>query len=69
MQMDFACPMCKYPLGSGGKRVRTRPLCVLLIRSASIISSRKLRGEPSSTLSLFAFSVILPGIVTEFQND
>src|ERR1035438_7720843 len=32
-QMDLAWPMCRYPLGSGGKRVCTRPANLLVFRS------------------------------------
>src|SRR5216684_6367348 len=43
-QMALACPMCRYPLGSGGKRVQTRPLYLLVFRSSTTISRTKLEG-------------------------
>jgi hypothetical protein len=39
--MDLACPMCRYPLGSGGKRVNTLPPFFPAAISSSTISSKK----------------------------
>src|SRR5579872_81206 len=39
--------MCKYPLGSGGKRVCTRPLYLLVLRSSRKRSRMKLDGRDS----------------------
>src|ERR1051325_784184 len=39
-QIDFACPMCRYPLGSGGKRV-TMCECLPSRKSAATISRMK----------------------------
>src|ERR1700757_4529852 len=47
MQIAFAWPICRYPLGSGGKRVCTRPLYLLVLRSSAILSRRKLEGRDS----------------------
>ena len=44
-QMDLAWPMCRYPLGSGGKRVCTRPLYLLVFRSSRMMSRTKLDGR------------------------
>ena len=43
-QMDLACPIWRYPLGSGGKRVATRPWNLLDLRCSSIISLMKSEG-------------------------
>src|SRR5436305_3303668 len=43
-QIALACPMCRYPLGSGGKRVHTRPPYLLLFRSSTMMSRTKLEG-------------------------
>src|SRR5438270_11034138 len=40
-QIDFACPRCRYPLGSGGNRVCTRPPNLLLSRSRTMMSRMK----------------------------
>src|SRR5260370_32716321 len=42
--MDLACPMCRYPFGSGGKRVCTRPPNLFVFRSSMTISRTKLEG-------------------------
>src|SRR5258707_249774 len=39
--MDLAWPMCRYPFGSGGKRVCTRPPYLLVCKSSMIISRTK----------------------------
>src|SRR5688572_29475084 len=41
-QMLLACPICRYPLGSGGNLV-TIDLYLPALRSSSMISSKKLR--------------------------
>src|SRR5215213_8624352 len=51
-QMLFACPMCKYPFGSGGNRVCTRPPFFPAARSASMICSMKLRDDFSAPDSI-----------------
>jgi len=43
-QMDFACPKCRYPFGSGGNRVTTL-LCLPEARSASMICLMKFEAE------------------------
>ena len=43
MQMALACPMCRYPLGSGGNRVCMRPPFLPSARSCSTSCSTKLR--------------------------
>src|SRR5579863_725567 len=47
MQIALAWPMCRYPFGSGGKRVCTRPLYLLVFRSSAILSRMKLDGRDS----------------------
>src|SRR5260370_23203988 len=42
MVIDLACPTCRYPFGSGGKRVCTRPSYLLVFRSSRMISRMKL---------------------------
>src|SRR5215467_10799186 len=39
--------MCRYPFGSGGKRVRTRPWYLLVLRPSTIFSRRKFDGRDS----------------------
>src|SRR5260370_1126519 len=57
--------MCRYPFGSGGKRVCTRPPNLLLLRSSSMMVSMKWspRAEPAAFLStaLFSFVVLFVG--------
>src|SRR5207245_5086718 len=43
-QIALACPMCRYPFGSGGKRVCTRPPYLLVLRSSRMMSRMKLEG-------------------------
>src|SRR5438270_997173 len=47
-QMALAWPICRYPFGSGGKRVHTRPLYLPLFRSSIIVSRIKLEGRAGS---------------------
>jgi hypothetical protein len=49
--MELACPMCKYPFGSGGNRNLSRSFGNPLERSSSIICSIKLRGFFSSLIT------------------
>src|SRR6056297_972368 len=60
-QMDLACPICKYPLGSGGNRVQTIPLFLLFFKSSSTILSIKFNDlRPSVSLfSVFMKKYIL----------
>ncbi len=44
-QIDLACPICKYPFGSGGKRVNTLGFET---KSFSIICSKKCNDFLSS---------------------
>src|SRR5436309_228506 len=46
-QIALACPMCRYPLGSGGKRVCTRPEYLLVFRSSRMMSRMKFEGRDS----------------------
>src|SRR5262245_48771754 len=46
--MAFAWPMCRYPLGSGGKRVCTRPPCLPALMSWIMMSRMKLDRVPDS---------------------
>ena len=43
-QIDLAWPMCRYPFGSGGKRVATRPPCFPAARSSATIVRMKSAG-------------------------
>src|ERR1700693_3575597 len=62
-QIALACPMCKYPLGSGGKRVCTRPLYLLVFRSSRIMSRMKFEGRDSAeafaAASVSGFEVLI----------
>src|SRR5262245_49536742 len=46
--MAFAWPMWRYPLGSGGKRVCTRPSCLPALMSWIMMSRMKLDRPPDS---------------------
>src|ERR1035441_7622636 len=48
-QMDLAWPRCRYPLGSGGNRVCTRPPNLLVFRSSRTISRIKFEGAIADT--------------------
>src|ERR1051326_2760135 len=50
--IDLAWPICRYPFGSGGKRVCTRPPYLLVFRSSRIMSRMKWLGAAS--LALFS---------------
>src|SRR5262245_45121517 len=41
-QIALAWPMCRYPFGSGGKRVCTRPPCLPVLMSSMMMSRIKL---------------------------
>src|SRR5437868_2027788 len=47
-QMAFAWPMCRYPFGSGGKRVCTRPPCLPALMSWIMMSRIKFDRPPDS---------------------
>src|SRR5437016_5578078 len=47
-QIALAWPMCRYPLGSGGKRVCTRPAYLLVFRSSRMMSRMKFDGRDSA---------------------
>src|SRR5664279_672874 len=53
-QMDLAWPMCRYPLGSGGKRVCTRPLNLLVFRSSRTMSRTKFDGRSVASAGVVA---------------
>src|SRR5512147_2743940 len=55
-QTDLACPMWRYPLGSGGKRVATRPPCLLVFKSVSMMARMKSVGEDISVGGISAGS-------------
>ena len=54
-QIALAWPMCRYPLGSGGKRVCTRPLYLLVLRSSRMMSRMKFEGRGSGAAFLACF--------------
>src|SRR5581483_1065094 len=62
-QIAFACPMCRYPFGSGGNLVCTRPPYLFVSRSRTMMSRMKLDGfgasgagfAPASLLGFAAF--------------
>src|SRR2546430_374256 len=50
--MALACPMCRYPFGSGGKRVCTRPPCLPALMSSIMMSRIKLdRSDDSASVA------------------
>src|SRR5262245_44219975 len=59
-QIALAWPMCKYPFGSGGKRVCTRPSFFPTLTSWTIISRIKLeRPGDSSEIAPESDSIVL----------
>src|SRR5271165_1485800 len=67
MQIAFACPMCKYPLGSGGKRVwMTASPNFFVLRSSMKISRMKLeaRGSPGEFVATSVSVDELVGLIT-----
>src|SRR5579859_3815673 len=73
MQIALACPTCRYPLGSGGKRVCTRPLYLLVFRSSIKRSRMKLEGRGSgaalSAVSGSVFDVFIILDLTATGNE
>src|SRR5579864_9427282 len=75
-QIDFAWPMWRYPLGSGGNLVATRPWCLPDARSSSTIVRMKSTGragvvEPrSSDMAMVHIILVIvtylrcPGLLT-----
>src|ERR1035441_674913 len=61
-QIALACPMCRYPLGSGGKRVCTRPLYLWVFRSSRKMSRMKLERRGSGA----AFSPVSASVSDVF---
>src|SRR5580692_10014199 len=51
--IDLAWPTCRYPFGSGGKRVCTRPPYLLVFRSSKMMSRIKLDGVVVGSLMIF----------------
>src|SRR5580704_4773629 len=47
--IDLAWPMCRYPFGSGGKRVCTRPPYLLVFKSSMMMSRTKLETGASES--------------------
>src|ERR1051326_5452291 len=45
-QIALAWPMCRYPFGSGGKRVCTRPPCLPVLMSSIMMSRIKFDRPP-----------------------
>src|SRR5277367_4834875 len=62
-QMALAWPMWRCPLGSGGKRVCTRPSYLLVLRSSRMMSRMKLDGRDSAgalaAASVSGFEVLI----------
>src|SRR5579863_8166406 len=48
MWIDLAWPICRYPLGSGGNRMCTRPPHLLVFKSSRIISRMKWEGPAAA---------------------
>ena len=48
--MDFACPICKYPFGSGGKRVCIPSVYLPSFKSSSIALCTKLEAINSAII-------------------
>src|SRR5437867_9335791 len=74
-QMDLAWPICRYPFGSGGKRVSTRPPCLPVVTSSETISSKKLGPFSVDIMILFIsyFNLFNPEIsdnqlINKFQS-
>src|SRR5712692_11653086 len=69
-QIALACPMCRYPLGSGGKRVCTRPLYLLVFRSSRMMSRMKFDGAAVGVAGAFAAASVggLGGFMGTFYS-
>src|SRR5712664_1710325 len=50
--MDLAWPICRYPFGSGGKRVWTRPPYLLVFKSWRMISRMKFDWAGAASVSV-----------------
>src|SRR6185295_6620561 len=48
-QTALAWPMCRYPFGSGGKRVCTRPPCLPALMSSIMMSRIKFDRPPDAS--------------------
>src|ERR1019366_2486391 len=58
--MDLAWPTCRYPLGSGGNRVHTRPPYLLVFRSSRIMSRMKLDATGVIGMEVLSLMIFLP---------
>ena len=65
-QIALAWPMCRYPFGSGGKRVWTRPPCFPAARSATMISRMKSLGAVPAGASGFEVSMRKPQLYSMY---
>src|ERR1700721_3994148 len=64
MQIALAWPMWRYPLGSGGKRVCTRPSYLLVLISSAIRSRRKFEGRGSGAVFSPVFASAVSGFIS-----
>ena len=69
-QIALACPMCRYPFGSGGKRVCTRPPYLLVLRSSRMMSRMKLDGAALGAGGAFVPASVggLDGFMLNFHS-
>ena len=68
-QMALACPICRYPFGSGGKRVCTRPLFLPSAKSFSTIASMKFKlFLPSSSFVLISLIFVVNLSIQSLQR-
>src|SRR6266849_4972069 len=52
-QIDLACPICRYPLGSGGNRVCTRPPFLPALTSSATRARMKSKEGVGSRSDIF----------------
>src|SRR5213076_2995052 len=72
-QIALACPMCRYPFGSGGKRVCTRPPYLFVFKSSIMMSRMKFEARVSGTVTPpstteFDFSITLLSLAIELEE-
>src|SRR5689334_17522327 len=68
-QIDLACPRCRYPFGSGGKRVCTLPPNLLVSRSRMTMSRIKLDGVPLTAAAGAGSVVGLDGFINRLAES
>src|ERR1051325_8098974 len=63
-QIDLAWPMCRYPFGSGGKRVTTRPARLPVSMSRATMARMKSEGVVESLAIGISVNLERPVLLT-----